>query len=79
MSKDEYKGLETADALADNVKFQRKVIPGECFEARAKLQSFSRGLAKGSVESFVNGEPACSLDVTVAIPAVLDRFKPKSK
>lgn len=77
LSNPELSGMETADALVNNVKFQRKVTPGECFVAKAQLKRYSRGIAIGSVQSFVNEEPACSLDVTVAIPSVLESFKPK--
>ena len=45
----------------------------------ASLKSFSRGIAKGTVESFVNGEPAISLEVTAVVVDELERFKPKSK
>lgn len=77
LSNPELSGLETADTFVNNVKFQRKVTPGECFVAKAQLQRYSRGIAKGSVQSFVNNEPACSLDVTMAIPSVLNSFKPQ--
>jgi 3-hydroxyacyl-[acyl-carrier-protein] dehydratase len=78
LSNPDLSGLETADVLIDNVKFQRKVVPGECFVAKARLHKYSRGIAVGTVQSFVNDEPACSLDVTVAIPDILNGFKPKS-
>jgi len=31
----------------------------------------------GSAESFVDGEPACSAEFVVAVPDILDQFKPK--
>ena len=43
----------------------------------ATLESFNRGVAKGHVESYVDGEAACSAKLVVAIPDVLNRYKPK--
>ena len=45
----------------------------------AKLERFARGIAKGSVASFVNGEQAVSFDVTAVIVDELEKFKPKLK
>lgn len=74
---DEYKGNKTSFISMDNVRFKRKIVPGDRLEIVATLDSFRRGIAKGHVESFVDGEPAASLELMVGIPAVLDRFKPK--
>lgn len=59
-----------------NAKFKRKIIPGETLEIKAKLESFRRGIAKGFVESFVNEEPACSMNLIVTIPEIVEKLKP---
>lgn len=74
---DEYKGMKTNFVSVDNVKFKRKIVPGETLVIQATLQSFKRGIATGSVQSTVNGQLACSGDFVVAVPDVLNRFKPK--
>lgn len=79
LSLDEYKRKETADRLLRNVHLKRKIVPGDCLEMFAYLDSFSRGIAKGHVESFVNGEPAISLEVTVVVVDELEKFKPNSR
>jgi len=79
LSLEQYKRRETADRLLNNVQLKRKIVPGDTLEMFAKLDRFSRGVAKGSVESFVNGEQAISFEVTVVIVDELDRFKPKLK
>jgi 3-hydroxyacyl-[acyl-carrier-protein] dehydratase len=79
LSLDQYKRRETADRILNNVHVRRKIVPGESLEMVASLKSFSRGIAKGSVESFVNGEPAISFEVTAVVVDELERFKPKSK
>jgi 3-hydroxyacyl-[acyl-carrier-protein] dehydratase len=77
LSIDQYKRKETADRLLNNVQVKRKIVPGETLEMYAKLDRFSRGIAKGHVESYVNGEPAMSFEVTAVIVDELDKFKPK--
>ena len=78
LSLDEYKRRETADRVLNNVLIKRKIIPGDILEMHAKLDSFKRGIAKGRIESFVNGEQAVSFEVTVVIPDEMDRYKPKA-
>ena len=76
---DEYKGKKTSFISADNVKFKRKIIPGERLDIKASLKSLRRGIAIGSANSFVNDEPACSADFMIGIPDILNQFKPKAK
>lgn len=74
---DEYKGHKTGFVSQNNVRFRRKIVPGDRLEIIATLDSFRRGLAKGHVESFVDGEAACSAEFVVAIPDVMNNFKPR--
>ncbi len=78
LSLDEYKGNKTTFISMNNVKFKRKIIPGDTMEIIATLDSIKRGIAKGHVESNVSGKPATSLELVVGIPAILDRYKPKN-
>jgi 3-hydroxyacyl-[acyl-carrier-protein] dehydratase len=78
LSKDELKGKKTNFLGINNVKFKRKIVPGDTLIVHATLQSYRRGIATGSAVSFVGDEPACSADFVVAVPDVLDQFKPKS-
>lgn len=78
LSMEEYRG-EIVSALGyNNIKFKRKIIPGDTLEIIATLDSFRRGIAKGHVESFVDGEPACSLEITAGINSVMESFRPKT-
>lgn len=74
LSLDGYKRRETADRLLTDVRVRRKIIPGEALEIHAQLDSFRRGVAKGTVESFVNGEPAISFGVTAVVVDELAEF-----
>ena len=69
LSIDEYRGNKTSFVSMNNVKFGRKIEPGDQLEIIATLDFFRRGIAKGHVESFVDGEIAASLELTVAIPS----------
>ena len=76
LSLDKYKRSETADRLLNNVHIRRKIIPGDSLVLIAQLDRFNRGVAVGHVESYVDGEPAISFDVTAVIIDELDKFKP---
>jgi 3-hydroxyacyl-[acyl-carrier-protein] dehydratase len=77
LSKDELRGKKTNFLAINNVKFKRKIVPGNTMTIHATLQSYRRGIAAGNAISFVAGDPACSADFVVAVPDVLDQFKPK--
>lgn len=76
---EEYRGMKTAFVSVDRTKFKRKIVPGDRLEIYATLNSFNRGVAKGHVESYVEGEAACSADLVVAIPDVINKYKPEVK
>jgi 3-hydroxyacyl-[acyl-carrier-protein] dehydratase len=69
-------GLQTSFVNLDAVKFKRKILPGDILNIYAELESFKRGVAKGSAESNVNGESAVSATFTIAIPDILAKFRP---
>lgn len=75
---DEYKGKKTAFVSVDDLTFKRKIIPGDRMDIYATLDSFKRGLAKGHIESFVDGKEACSAKMRICIPDVLNKYKPKN-
>ena len=78
LCKPEYAGMKTNFVSINNIQFKRKIVPGDVLRIQAELKSFKRGLAAGSASSFVDGELACSAEFVVAVPDILDKFKPKS-
>jgi 3-hydroxyacyl-[acyl-carrier-protein] dehydratase len=74
LSLDGYRRRETADRSLSDVRVRRKIVPGETLEIFAQLESFRRGVAKGTVESFVLGEPAISFGVTAVVVDELEQF-----
>lgn len=78
LCKPEYAGMKTNFVSINNIKFKRKIVPGDVLRIEATLKAFKRGIAIGSAESFVDDEPACSAEFVVAVPDILNQFKPKS-
>jgi 3-hydroxyacyl-[acyl-carrier-protein] dehydratase len=76
LTKPEYKGMKTSFVSINNVKFRRKIVPGDRLVIKAHLKSFRRGIASGEVSSFVDGSPAASAEFVVCIPEILQAFKP---
>jgi len=77
LSLKEYKGMKTNFVSINNIKFKRKIIPGDQLIIESNLKSLKRGIAMGNSIGRVNSEIACSADFVVAIPCILDSFKPK--
>jgi 3-hydroxyacyl-[acyl-carrier-protein] dehydratase len=73
---DEHKGKKTNFIALNNVKFRRKIVPGDTMEITAELKSFKRGLAIGSATGRVDGEEAISAEFVVALPDVIATFNP---
>ena len=77
LCKENLRGSKTNFLKVDNVTFKRKVIPGDTMIIHATLDSFRRGIASGSAKSYVGNELACSAKFVVAVPDILDNYKPK--
>jgi 3-hydroxyacyl-[acyl-carrier-protein] dehydratase len=72
-----YRNMKTNFFDANNIKFRRKIVPGETLEIKAVLNYFKRGLAKGYAEGFVNKEFACSAEFLITVPDIFNKFIPK--
>jgi 3-hydroxyacyl-[acyl-carrier-protein] dehydratase len=75
---DDLRGCKTNFLKINNASFKKKIVPGDTSIIKAHLKNFKRGIATGSAISYVGDEIACSADFMVAVPSVLDQFKPKS-
>lgn len=73
----EYKGKKTAFLGADNLRFRKKIIPGDKLDVEANLMRLSRGIAKGTVYGSVRGEYAISAELEIGIPDVIKSYLPK--
>lgn len=59
------------------MRCSKKIVPGDKLEIEAVLNSYRRGLAKGVSVGYVNGSIACSAELVIAIPEIINRFKPQ--
>lgn len=75
----EYKGKKTGFVAIKNAKFKRKIIPGDVLETEALLDSFKRGVAKGKAIGYVNGDVACTVELEIVIPDVMNQYIPKKE
>lgn len=75
----ENKGKKTSFVNISNAQFKKKIVPGDRVDIESTLLFYSRGVAKGKSVGTINGEFACSIELTVAIPDVLNQFKPQQK
>jgi 3-hydroxyacyl-[acyl-carrier-protein] dehydratase len=74
----EYQGMKTNFVKISDFVFKRKIVPGDVLEITAKLEQFKRGVAKGSAAGSVRDELACRGDFVVAIPDILETFRPST-
>ncbi len=72
----EYKGKKTGFVAVKNARFKKKIIPGDRLDMEAMLDSFKRGFAKGKVIGRVDGIVACTIELEIAIPDVMNQFIP---
>ena len=72
----EYKGMKTSFVSINNVRFRKRIVPGDRLDIKANLKSFKRGLAMGVVSSTVDGVDAASAEFVVCIPDIMQSFKP---
>ncbi len=73
----ENKGQKTGFVSVDHARFKQKIVPGKRVDIAATLDSYRHGLAKGSAIGTINGEVACQIELTVAVPDVMTAFMPK--
>lgn len=71
------KGKKTGFVSIKEALFKKKIIPGMRLDVTAELNSYRRGLAIGKSTGYIDDERACSLELIVAIPDVMEAFRPK--
>ena len=71
------KGKKTSFVTVNNAHFKKKIVPGMRLDIESTCKMYRRGVAIGCSKGYVDGELACEAEFTVAIPDVLNQFKPK--
>lgn len=70
-------GMQTSFVSIENARFRKRIIPGDSLQIRATLNSFSKGIAKGSSVGYINDLEAVSAQFVIAVPNILDTYKRK--
>jgi 3-hydroxyacyl-[acyl-carrier-protein] dehydratase len=73
----ENKGKKTGFVSIEKAKFKRQILPGERLDILSELSFYNRGIAKGKSTGYVNHEFTCTIELTIAIPDILKKYKPK--
>ena len=60
---------------ADNIKFIKKVLPGQKMFINTKVISFKRGLAECEGESLIDGEITCKAKFKLILPSEIIKYK----
>ena len=63
----------------NNIKFIKKILPGERLDIVTKLLSWKRGIGKCTGVGYVCEEQVCILDFTIVMPHILEEYKVKKK
>ena len=64
---------------ANNLKFIKKIVPGDRLDIVTELMRWKRGLGNCTGAGYVSGEKVCSLDFNIVMPHILEGFKVKIK
>ena len=64
-------------ALSHHVRFRKEVLPGQKFEIKTTVDSWRRGICKGTGYGITDGEVACEATMVITIPEILDQYLPK--
>lgn len=65
-------------ALEHTVRFKKEVRPGDRLEIEATIESWRRGVCKGTGVGYTDGEVACEAKMMITIPEILEQYLPKA-
>ncbi len=70
-------GIDNVNVVGSSwkVKFHREIYPGDRLDIEAVAKAFTRGVGIGSAKSYVDGELACELEVTMVIPGEFEKYR----
>ena len=69
------KGKVVYIASANNLKFARRVLPGDCLSMTCELKSWLRGVGRCIAKGSVGDEFACAAEFTFVMPDILAQYK----
>lgn len=59
---------------ANNIRYKRKILPGDKLEIKTKIIKLTNGIAMISAQSFVNKEEACSGEFRLILDSALKKY-----
>jgi 3-hydroxyacyl-[acyl-carrier-protein] dehydratase len=59
---------------ANNIKFQKKIVPNTRMLIKTKTKSFKRGIALCTGEGFVDNSIACKADFNLILPGEIKKY-----
>jgi len=63
LSTPEFKGKKVYFTSIENVRFRKKVVPGDTMELNAEMISFRHSFGTGRTSAFVDGVEVCSAQI----------------
>ena len=64
-------------AISHEVKFKKEIKPGDKLIIKTKVNSWKRGICKGTGLGYTNGTLACEAEMTITFPDILKKYLPK--
>lgn len=64
------------NTVSSDMSYERQIILGEKLEIHAELESFRRGMARGTASGFIDKELVCKGRFLVALPEIMKKFVP---
>ena len=59
---------------ANNLKFIKKILPGERLNIETRVKSFKRGIASFEGKGFVDKEMVCKADFNLILPEEIKKY-----
>ena len=62
-----------------SAKFHKEIYPGDRLDIEAEVIKYTRGVGTGVAKGYVDGELACEVEVTMIIPCIFEKYRPKKR
>jgi 3-hydroxyacyl-[acyl-carrier-protein] dehydratase len=74
-------GIDSVDVKGAkwSAKFHKEIYPGDRLDIEAVADKFTRGVGIGHAKGYVDGELACEVEITMVIPCIFDKYRPRKK
>lgn len=60
-----------------SAKFHKEIYPGDRLDIEAFVKKFTRGVGVGYANGYVDGELAVEVEVTMVIPCIFEKYRPR--